>query len=194
MTIVFIRHAKTQGNLERRYIGKTDQPLCGEGKQVLLKNIRDGRYPRCDAVYTSPMKRCLETARAVYPDITAVVVEDLCECNFGDFEGKTYEQLKDNPKYRLFLESGGAGEIPNGESGGQFKARCLRAFQELLEDMQERKVSASAVVCHGGTIMAILEHFGGQGRTFYDYQAENCGGYCGTYDIETGKFLALKRL
>lgn len=40
MKLIFIRHGKTAGNLERRYIGRTDEPLCDEGiAEILEKNI-----------------------------------------------------------------------------------------------------------------------------------------------------------
>ena len=53
--ILLIRHGKTQGNLERRYIGRTDEPLCEAGRAAL-----EGRsYPACDILLSSPMVRCL---------------------------------------------------------------------------------------------------------------------------------------
>ena len=56
MTVYLIRHGQTQGNLERRYIGSTDQPLCPAGREAL------GPLPPVDRVYASPLRRCRETA------------------------------------------------------------------------------------------------------------------------------------
>ncbi len=191
MKIVLIRHAKTKGNLEHRYVGKIDEPLCDAGVRELLKNQKRGIYPKCDCVYASPMKRCIHTAQIVYPDKQINTVSDLRECDFGIFEGKTYEELKNNPNYRLFIESNGESGIPGGENRVRFQARCVNGFMEALKDMKEKNISNAAIVCHGGTIMAILERFGGQGRAFYDYQTENCGGYYGTYDLKAQRFLHL---
>ena len=60
MRAVFIRHGLTAGNLEKRYIGSTDEPLCGEG----IARLKMRTYPRCEVLVCSPMKRCLQTAAA----------------------------------------------------------------------------------------------------------------------------------
>lgn len=62
--IIFIRHGRTAGNLEKRYIGRTDEPLCKEG----ITELESIKYPDCDAVFASPMNRCLQTAKFIYPE------------------------------------------------------------------------------------------------------------------------------
>ena len=61
MKLILIRHGKTKGNREKRYIGKTDEPL--EKNTVIVK-----KYPKTDIVISSPMKRCIMTANLIYPD------------------------------------------------------------------------------------------------------------------------------
>ena len=63
MKLIFIRHGKTAGNLERRYIGRTDEPLCDEG----IAEILGKEYHDADIVVASPMKRCVQTAELIYP-------------------------------------------------------------------------------------------------------------------------------
>ena len=93
MTVYLIRHGQTQGNLERRYIGSTDQPLCPQGREAL-----EGReMPSVDGLYVSPLLRCRQTAAILFPNRGMEVVEDLRECDFGAFEGRTYEELKTTP-------------------------------------------------------------------------------------------------
>ena len=77
MTIYFIRHGMTAGNLEKRYIGSTDLPLCQEGKALLSERL----YPEADTLYCSPMQRCLETAAMIYPDKKPIVIPDFRECD-----------------------------------------------------------------------------------------------------------------
>ena len=71
MTRVYlIRHGQTQGNLERLYIGSTDQPLCPLGRAAL-----GGRtMPPVDRVYVSPLRRCRETAAILYPGLPQELV------------------------------------------------------------------------------------------------------------------------
>lgn len=165
MRIVFIRHGKTRGNLEKRYIGVTDEPLCAEG----IAELRAGRYPDCEIVVSSPMKRCIETARLIYPDKVPVICAKLSECDFGDFEGKNFTELSGNADYQRWVDSGGTLPFPNGESPDDFKARCVRGFDEMISRFSEHKSIAFTV--HGGTIMAVMERYGGRG--FYDYQIGN---------------------
>ncbi len=165
MTVYFIRHGKTAGNLMRRYIGVTDEPLCSEG----IAELRERRYPDCGLVIASPMKRCLESARIIYPDKEIVTCAELSECDFGDFEGRNYLELSGNADYQKWVDSGGVLPFPNGESTEAFKARCVRGFDEMVRRFSERK--SIAFVVHGGTIMAVMERYGG--LEFYDYHIDN---------------------
>lgn len=171
--IYMIRHAKTQGNFKRRYIGKTDESLCEKGISELLKGGR--KYTDVDIVFTSPMKRCIETADLIYQDKIKIQIPNLCECDFGIFENKTYEELKDNPDYQKWIDSGGKGDIPHGEDSGHFKKRCQMAFADILEKVYEDNIDTAAIIAHGGTFMAILEEYAPEKQDFYYWQIENCG-------------------
>ena len=129
LEIFFIRHGKTYGNTLGRYIGTTDEPLCREGRERLAA----GTYPKVDAVYASPMKRCLETAAILYPGLTPRVIDQLRECDFGEFENKNYLELSSNPAYQEWVDSGGALPFPGGESQEAFKKRCQEGFLKVLE-------------------------------------------------------------
>ena len=111
MTVFLLRHGQTRGNLERRYIGSTDEPLCPQGREALA----GVRAPEADRVYVSPMARCGETAALLYPGVAQEVVPGFRETDFGSFEGHTYEELKDDPAYRAWLDGAGAAAPPGGE-------------------------------------------------------------------------------
>ena len=51
MKIVLIRHGATKGNLEKRYIGRTDEDLCGEGIKKLKEDTCAGIYPPAQAAF-----------------------------------------------------------------------------------------------------------------------------------------------
>ena len=90
----------TQGNLERRYIGRTDEPLCEQGRLLAQGlGVRLGKSG-VQEVWTSPLLRCRETASLVFPGQNQRVENDFRECDFGEFEYKNYEELKENPRYR----------------------------------------------------------------------------------------------
>lgn len=175
MKIIFIRHGKTAGNLEKRYIGTTDEGLCDEGKS----EIKGRAYPDVRRVICSPMKRCIETAALIYPDIKPFICNDLRECDFGDFENKNYSELNGNADYQRWIDSGGEMPFPNGEGHADFTRRCVNAFDKLIcDDISED----AAFVVHGGTIMAILEKYAVPRGTFYDFQVMNGSGYITEFD------------
>lgn len=156
MKIILIRHGMTEGNLKRRYIGTTDEDL-------INTDCLKGDYPKCERVVASPLKRCIQTAEYIYPNVDIEICDKLKECDFGDFENKSYEDLKDNPDYQKWLDSNGELPFPNGETHEDFKNRCKDGFFESLTERD------TAFVIHGGSIMAIMQKlFGGN---FYDYQA-----------------------
>ena len=96
MKIIFIRHGQTKGNEEKRYIGRTDESLSQKG----IEEIKNRLYPGVDTVLVSPMKRCVETAKIIYPDSKYIICNDFRECDFGIFEGKNYDELKNDSDYQ----------------------------------------------------------------------------------------------
>ena len=104
MELIFFRHGATDGNREHRYIGSTDEPLSGECRELLKKNGTRERIQGLissgiSAIYTSPMERCRETAELLfpkerYPNLLRREIPDFRECDFGEFEGKTYRWFR----------------------------------------------------------------------------------------------------
>lgn len=163
-TIYLFRHGQTLWNAQRRYIGSTDQSLSPEGRAALA-----GRAgPPVDRLWVSPLRRCRETAAMLYPGMEQQVVEDLRECAFGVFEGCTYEELRDDPAYRRWLDSAGEIPPPGGEGKAESRARVLGAFLPLMETG-----GSAALVVHGGTIMTLMEALE-DSREFYRWQV-GCG-------------------
>lgn len=187
--IVLIRHGKTEGNKEKRYIGRTDQPLSEEGIAGIKENL--GRYPSVEKVYASPMKRTRQTAELIYPGQAPELVDGLREMDMGVFEGKNHAELKNRPSYILWVATRGKISIPGGESMKDFGKRTMDAFTQVLGDMQAEGIKRSAVVAHGGTIMSIVSQLADD--DYYKYMVNNGAGFCLTLD-DDGKLLDLKPL
>lgn len=177
MIINLIRHGKTSGNLEKRYISRTDELLCYEG----IEEIQSIDYPECDMVISSTMKRCTGTAEIIYPDKNILLCKDFRECDFGDFEGKNYIELSGNPDYQKWVDSNGIMAFPNGESPADFRKRCVSAFRRVAGMFSDKTLS---LVVHGGTIMSVMEKFAVPSRDYYGWQVENGRGFIVEYDGE----------
>ena len=167
--ILLIRHGATAGNLQRRYVGRTDEPLCEQGI-AQAERLRELGWT-VDCLFVSPALRTRQTAQIVFPGMQQIIVEDLIETDFGKFEGKTADELSDDADYRVWLESVCTAPIPNGESVNDFKKRCCKAFTAAVNELPED--SRAAFVIHGGGIMAILEAYASPPRSFYDWHIGN---------------------
>ncbi len=188
MEVIFIRHLPTPGNEKKQYIGRTDEVLSSgavtsfhKKREMYLKSQKEGKYPPfyppAEMIVASPMKRCVQTAELIYPGQKIVTEPELRECDFGRFEGKTYEELKDDPAYIAWLESGGVLAFPEGEDQEAFRSRCAEGVRRRLQKGITEKKKSIAFVVHGGTIMAALHRLAEGEHDFYDWQTGNGRGF-----------------
>lgn len=175
--IHFIRHGITQGNLDGKYVGITDYPLCRDGIEELEELRHEYEYPKAQKVYTSPLLRCVQTADILFPDILTEPVDDMKEYNFGAFEDKTMLELQNNPDFQKWLASGMVDTPVGGEDKQEFYLRLKRGFDKILADMMQLKIYDAAVITHGGVIMGLLAMFGYPKRKPLDWRVGNGKGY-----------------
>lgn len=158
--IHLIRHGFMQGDSEGKYIGHTDLPLSEEGRQQLLEMRNDYIYPYCDAVFSSPLSRCTETAKILYPDTPVAVIDNFIEYNFGEFEGRTAEELHEKEElFDAWLRGEKGVEPPFGESNEEFIKRVCTAFAAVVEGVMKSGTEDTAIITHGGVIMTIMSSF-----------------------------------
>lgn len=171
-------------NVEHKYVGKTEEPLCEEGIRELIRYKAGCVYPKLNYLFASPLKRCVQTAELLYPDMTPYLIPEFAEMDFGDFEGKNYEQLRGNREYQKWIDSHGILPFPGGESRENFIARCCRGFDRMSEVLKQTKKEqggqVAGVIAHGGTIMALLSKYGN--GDYFDYQTANGKGYVCTLE------------
>ena len=182
-TIYFIRHGQTKYNVEGRFVGSTDLPLSEDGRKQIF-NKWDGMQAHIDRdiIFTSPMKRCVETTGIIFPYDSFEVLKNMREMNFGMFEGKTHDELEYLEEYRHFRESKGKAKIPQGESGIEFSMRVLKAFFEMIAYMDKKDANNAVLVCHGGVIMSLFSMLCNESDDIYYYHVDNGSGYKAHYN------------
>ena len=153
--IHLIRHGLTEGNLKQQYIGSTDLPLAAVGVSELQRLKEENDYPRVDVVYSSPMLRCKQSAAILYPNREIHTVDNLKEIDFGDFEGKTANELEILPSYADWA-AGRITAAPGGEDNTEFAKRLCVGLNEIVRDMMQKGAEHAAVIMHGGAIMMLL--------------------------------------
>ena len=213
MKLYMIRHGTVQGNLEKRFVGITDESLTGEGRAAIEEKAAEGVYPAADLLISSPLLRCLETAAVAFPGKEAVRLPEWAEIRFGDFEYGNYVELSADPRYQAWIDSGGEMAFPGGESRAEYCDRVILGFRKVCKMMREleaqslhadeydagacgaeplktpaagKEITAAAVV-HLGTMKALLSSLLDMG--YFDIQAANGCGYVLDIDPDAEKLL-----
>lgn len=168
---ILLRHGVTEANRLHRYCGSTDLPL--DEAALAEHRARQLQYPDPTGcrVLTSGLLRTEQTLRALYGDIPHEADPAFRELDFGAFENKSYEELRDDPAYQAWLTGDNEqNPCPGGESGAQMAQRVLSAWNALTED--------TLLVTHGGVIACIMAQlFPDAGKTRYQWQPAPFEGY-----------------
>ncbi len=155
MNLYFVRHGETELNKSKFYYGKMDVSITQRGivqaKEVsqILKNINFNK------VYVSEMKRTEQTAKFILDNRTCSMIKDsrINERNFGAFEGKSYDKIKEifPEKWRLWCEDWKNTVPPEGESYVQFYSKV----KDFMDDILKLKDDNVLIVTHSGVIRSI---------------------------------------
>ncbi|MCM3762951.1 histidine phosphatase family protein [Alkalihalobacillus oceani] len=169
LAVSLIRHGLTRYNEESRYLGSTDLPLSAKGRRQLT-----AFYPlplgKNDLLITSDLIRCQETAQLLYPGRRYRTFPALRELDFGLWEGKTYEQLKEDHLYRRWLDDPLKVSPPQGETYSAFQQRTKQAFVELLSLAEDEGAARLVVITHGGVIRQWLTEYAPVKRDFFQWR------------------------
>jgi alpha-ribazole phosphatase len=151
------RHGEPEEPVRGRICGALDVGLSPRGREQ-AKQLAAALAPASfAAVYTSPLKRALETARVIAAarHLAPLEVDELQEIDFGAFEGLTYDEAAARypDVYRTWMEDPARVRFPGGEAYQDLRARVAAAFAEIPQRHEGR---ALTVVAHGGVIRAVL--------------------------------------
>ena len=144
--IWLIRHGETEWSKSGAHTGRTDIPLTDEGRRRAreLRGALAGH--RFSVVLVSPMQRARETcALAGFGDV-AQVDPNLCEWNYGDYEGKSTAQIRQQrPNWNLWKDG-----VVNGETVEQVGARAQAVIARV------KPVEGEVALFAHGHILRIL--------------------------------------
>ena len=175
--IFLLRHGITKGNEEGRYIGRLDLPLSDQGERKIRDMAQKYIYPEAEMYFSSPLTRCIQTLKLIYPGVEPTIVDNFAECNFGDYEGKKLSELKNDPQYQKWASGGGVGAAPNGESSKDFALRSCRAFEIVVDKLMRSGKTSALIMAHGGTIMSILGTYAFPRKPMYEWMTGSGSGF-----------------
>ena len=157
---VLVRHGETPLTRQGRYSGRGDVPLTDEGEaQAMAAGGRVAALSRdVAAVLSSPLRRCVRTAERIAAEVGGVpvtVVDDLIECDFGEWEGLTFAEVRQRWPDEMAAWLGSAAVAPPG--GESFHAVGARARGALATALRSYAGGVVVVVSHVSPIKLILQ-------------------------------------
>ena len=152
MILYLIRHGATEGSERGLYYGATDLPITAESEKELRALTERGGRPDVKRHYTSGMKRAEQSFAALYGDIPHEALPGMREIDLGEFEMRSYDELKDDPAFIEWCSGDNEKNVcPGGESGEQVTNRALDALKPVIEAGED-----AVVITHGGVIGGVL--------------------------------------
>jgi probable phosphoglycerate mutase len=161
--LILVRHGETELTAARRYSGRGDVPLTERGtaqaRATALRLATDLRLAGTDvaAVHTSPLSRCARTASILaeaLKDPPLVVDDDLVECDFGDWEGLTFGEVRARWPEELDGWLGDPGTAPPG--GESFRAVGVRVRRAVGRIREGHPGQTIVLVSHVSPIKLLL--------------------------------------
>jgi alpha-ribazole phosphatase len=190
--LYLVRHGITLWNVQKKYLGHTDIGLVESEKSQLCGLRGEMSKLTFDYFFSSDLLRCQETAAYIKPEVSFQLEKRVRELNFGEWEGKTYDQLKHDIRYTNWLDDWEELGPPNGETGIQFKARVDQFLTELLQRIEKMgtkggRVPKVLIITHGGVIRHILSRCI-SGRSFWQWKITYGKGYRLSLDWQEGEW------
>jgi len=155
--LLLVRHGEPEDAAHGRCYGKLDIGLSERGREQVRRTTRWLENTPVAAIYTSPRRRARESAAIIAAQRLANVhVEDrLCEIDFGEFEGMTYDEVAEHfpEEYLAWMNRPTEVIFPGGESFEQMRERVTCAAAQILGSHTGQTI---VLVTHGGVNRIIL--------------------------------------
>lgn len=156
--IHLVRHGETEFHADGKILGRLDVGLNGKGREQALRVREYFRGVDLAAVYSSPLKRCLETAEPTAEDhgLEIGVMDGLMEVDMGDWDGRSLKELlsEDAETVGRWMSNPSSVPIPGGEDFSAVQRRVREAVDEIIRNHGGK--DQVMVVTHGGPIRGIL--------------------------------------
>ena len=189
--LILVRHGETEWNVEEVFRGRIDIELNETGlrQTELLAQYLSGL--NIDAVYSSPLRRALNTAEVIarYHKLKVEIASGLTDFNYGKWQGLLHQEVKRRYKklHLQWLENPHLIRMPDGESLDEVRERALTVVDEVVAKHEGTVVLVSHRVVNKVLTCALL---GLDNSHFWNIRQDTCG--MTTFAYENERFILTK--
>lgn len=156
--LLLVRHGESVLGRDRRYAGHRDTPLTPRGR-FQIRRLR-ARFRRCrpDLIFSSDLRRCLDSAALLAPGRAIEPTARLRELDFGAWDGLTAEECRrrDPVRFDRWMRDPRATRPPGGESLEGLRRRVRGLVRSLVRRHPGKTL---AFVTHAGPIRSLSRDF-----------------------------------
>ncbi len=167
--ILLIRHGENDV-MHRRLAGRlAGVHLNDNGRKQAQSLAKALEHAPIEAVYSSPLERAVETAQplAEARGLSVEIRPAFSEVDYGDWQGRTYKQLRRVKLWKTVQEDPASVRFPNGETLSEVQQRVMQELENLArQHTRPTEVgkppppeAVIAVVAHGDIIRLALAHY-----------------------------------
>ncbi len=189
--IILVRHGETEWNIKEVFRGRIDIALNETGRkqaELLAEYLRDLEI---DAVYSSPLRRALQTAQMIasYHKLNIVTSPGLLDFDYGKWQGLSHEEVKEgyDELYTQWINNPHQARMPAGESLNDVSKRAVGVVNEVIARYSGTVVLVSHRVVNKVLICALL---GLDNSHFWNIRQDTCGAT--TFIYEDKRFILIK--
>jgi len=186
--IIIARHGQTEWNVGEIFRGRIDIELDETGvkqAELLAEYLSSAKI---DAIYSSPLKRSLRTAKAIasYHQLEVEIAPGLIDLNYGEWQGLTHQEVKDKYRelYKQWSNNPHKVKMPAGETLDDVRIRAIGVVDEVITKYEGAVVMVAHRVVNKVLICALL---GLDNSHFWAIRQDTCG--TTTFNHENGRFI-----
>ena len=155
--LILVRHGETEWNRKLKFKGSRDIELNETGREQAEKLAERLSKKEIDKIYTSDLKRAYNTGKEIAKrhDLEVEQIPDLKEISFGQWEGLTYKEIKEECEFSVddWSKDPVNNSVPGGESLADVQTRVMPALEEIISKHQDEQI---VIAAHGGVIKVLL--------------------------------------
>ena len=165
--VILVRHGQTDENVSGRISGQGPVPLNARGQEQARLAAEVLAPLGITHIFSSPLVRARQTAEFLAERLQKSIKEipDLREVGYGDWEGKTFNEMRTHPVAHQVFNDPINATFPNGESLLEVQQRGIRVIEWVRNTYPQGLVT---VVSHGDVIRTALAHY--LGMPFNEYR------------------------